>query len=71
MSFLTTNSDILPDRWLTVAEAAKYAKMSERVLRRKARRREIQFGRVGRNYRFKVEHIDSFFMANGWDGRGK
>lgn len=54
--------------WMATEQAAKYAGLNPRSLARFARLKRIQHGFDGRHYRFLKEHIDAFFMAQGFDG---
>jgi hypothetical protein len=55
--------------WMTTQEAAPYARMKPAALARMARLKRIQHGSDGRRYFFLKEHIDAFFMAQGYDGQ--
>jgi hypothetical protein len=63
--------------WMDTLQAVQYAgtnsqgrpNISPRVLNRACRKKQIHFGRNGRKYLFKPEHIDAYFLANGFDGR--
>ena len=52
------------ERFLTVKEMAELLNVSPRTLRREARAGRIPFITVGREYRFRVDHVLSSLAAN-------
>lgn len=55
------------DRLLTVAQAAEYLGTSERFPRRLIAERRIEFIKVGRHVRFRLETLQKFVEANAVD----
>lgn len=51
------------NKYLTVAEAAKYLNTSERFVRRLISERRIAFHHVGRHVRLAVTDLDAFLLA--------
>ena len=54
--------------WLNTREAAIYGSMNRKVLERLARKKRIQRGRHGREYRFLRQSIYNYLMRRGFDG---
>ena len=57
-------------QWLDTQQAVVYAghQISARTLRAMCRKKRIHFGRNGRRYLFLPQHIDAYFLANGFTG---
>lgn len=53
-------SDLLEDRYLKPAEAAKYLGLSEQTIRNKASKGEIPFKKVGSALRFRRAELDQW-----------
>ena len=51
--------------WLDCTQAAKYLGVTEYALRNYCLSKRINFGRVGRTYRFLRRDLDRFIMSSG------
>lgn len=54
--------------WMTTAEAAKHAKVTEDTIRDWVRRGWLRAGRNGRELRFRPEELDAFLERDQGDG---
>lgn len=64
---------VVPDELLTVAQAAKYLKLSEKTIRRLIASKKLTASKVGdRPWRIKASDIESYLSAhtNGRKERG-
>jgi excisionase family DNA binding protein len=57
----------MPDNILTVAEVAKYLKVSRSTIDRLLKAHKIPAFKIGSNWRFNLEHIDEWRMAREKD----
>ena len=54
---------VAPARWLTLAEAAQYTRLSQRTLERAVERQRLRKEKVGSRTLFNVDELDAFIRA--------
>ena len=55
----------LPERWITLKEAAAHLNVSPSWLYQKGKGAEVPRGRIGNKYRFQVSKVDAWMNEQG------